>query len=247
MLKPVRHARSPNHGPREKTQPVDMLVLHYTGMKSAQEALQRLCDEASSVSAHYLIEEDGTVHALVPENRRAWHAGVSSWRGRTDVNSRSIGIELVNPGHEFGYRPFPEPQMTALIALCQAVLARHPIPARNVVGHADVAPLRKEDPGELFDWKRLAAEGIGLWPADVEAFPTEQPPSIAAVQEELTAIGYAAPRSGALDEATAKALTAFQRHFRPADLSGVPDAETWAMLKAVRTAADADRAHQLDG
>lgn len=247
MLKPVRHARSPNHGPRDTSQPVDMLVLHYTGMKSAQEALQRLCDEASSVSAHYLIEEDGTLHALVPETRRAWHAGVSSWRGRTDVNNRSIGIELVNPGHEFGYRPFPEAQMAALIELCRAVLSRHPIPARNVVGHADVAPLRKEDPGELFDWKRLASEGIGLWPTDLEAFPTEQPPSIGDVQDQLAAIGYAAPRSGVLDEATAKALVAFQRHYRPADLSGTPDSETWALLKAVRVCTDADRSRQLKG
>lgn len=239
MVKPLRYARSPNHGPRTAGL-VDMLVLHYTGMRSAQEALQRLCDKESSVSAHWLVEEDGTLHALVPEDRRAWHAGVSSWRGRTDVNSRSIGIEIVNPGHEFGYRPFPEAQMQALIALCRDILGRWPsIPARNVVGHSDVAPLRKEDPGELFDWKRLAAEGIGLWPVPAEAVPTEQPKSILEVQEALSAIGYATPRSGQLDEATHKAIVAFQRHYRPADLSGIPEAETWALLKALRDAVDA--------
>lgn len=242
--KSLRHARSPNHGPRPQGVPVDMLVLHYTGMRSAQDALKRLCDEASSVSAHYVIEEDGTVHQLVPESRRAWHAGVSSWRRRTDVNGRSIGIELVNPGHEFGYRPFPEAQMTALIRLCKEVLSRHPIAARNVVGHADVAPLRKEDPGELFDWKRLAAEGIGLWPLEVEAFPTEQPGSILEVQQTLAAIGYPAPRSGALDEPTGKAIVAFQRRFRPTDLSGAPDPETWARMKAVLALVEEDRARE---
>lgn len=239
--KSLRTARSPNHGPRPQGVPVDMLVLHYTGMPTAQDALKRLCDEASSVSAHYVIEEDGTIHQLVPEERRAWHAGVSSWRGRTDVNGRSVGIELVNPGHEFGYRPFPEAQMQALIPLCKEILARHPIPPRNVVGHADVAPLRKEDPGELFDWKRLAADGIGLWPWEAEAFPLKQPESFAAIQETLATIGYAVPRSGAPDEATAKALIAFQRHFRPADLSGQPDPETWGLLQAVRALVEADR------
>lgn len=234
MVKPLRYARSPNHGPRTSGG-IDMLVLHYTGMRSAQDALKRLCDKSSDVSAHWLVEEDGTLHALVPENRRAWHAGVSSWRGRTDINSRSIGIEIVNPGHEFGYRPFPDAQIAAVIALCQAILARHPgIPPRNVVGHSDVAPLRKEDPGELFDWKRLAAAGIGLWPQPVEAVPTAQPDSIQAVQDVLAEIGYAAPRSGQLDEATAKAIVAFQRHYRPADLSGMPDAETWALMLALR-------------
>ncbi|GAA0581561.1 N-acetylmuramoyl-L-alanine amidase [Caenispirillum bisanense] len=242
MVKPLRYARSPNHGPRTGGG-IDMLVLHYTGMRSAQDALQRLCDKSSDVSAHWLVEEDGTLHALVPEDRRAWHAGVSSWRGRTDVNSRSIGIEIVNPGHEFGYRPFPDAQMDAVIELCQAILARHPgIPARNVVGHSDVAPLRKEDPGELFDWKRLAAAGIGLWPQPAEAVPTAQPGSIQAVQDVLAEIGYAAPRSGQLDEATAKAIIAFQRHYRPADLSGMPDAETWALMQALRDLVTADRA-----
>lgn len=239
MVKPLRYARSPNHGPRTGGV-IDMLVLHYTGMRSAQEALQRLCDKESDVSAHWLVEEDGTLHALVPEDRRAWHAGVSSWRGRTDINSRSIGVEIVNPGHEFGYRPFPEAQMEAVVDLCRAILTRHPtIPARNVVGHSDVAPLRKEDPGELFDWKRLAAGGIGLWPVPAEAVPTAQPESIHQVQDALARIGYATPRSGQLDDPTHRAIVAFQRHYRPADLSGIPDAETWALLTALRDMVEA--------
>ncbi|MCA1940532.1 MAG: N-acetylmuramoyl-L-alanine amidase [Caenispirillum bisanense] len=242
MVKPPRYARSPNHGPRAEGLRVDMLVLHYTGMRSAQDALKRLCDKSSDVSAHWLVEEDGTLHCLVPEGRRAWHAGVSSWRGRTDINSRSIGVEIVNPGHEFGYRPFPAVQIEAVIGLCRDILARHPgIPARNVVGHSDVAPLRKEDPGELFDWKRLAAEGVGLWPVPAEAVPTAQPGSIAEVQAALADIGYAVPRSGALDEATSKAIIAFQRHYRPADLSGMPDAETWALIQALRDLVETPR------
>ena len=138
-----------------------MLVLHYTGMRSAAEALARLTDPEAKVSAHYLIDEDGTVVRLVDEEMRAWHAGVSFWRGATDINARSIGIELVNPGHEFGYRPFPRAQMAALIDLALDIVARWPIPARNVVGHSDVAPRRKMDPGELFDWPRLAAPASG--------------------------------------------------------------------------------------
>ena len=147
---------SPNHDDRGGAA-IDMLVLHYTGMKTAEAALERLCDPAAKVSAHYTIDEDGTVYAHVPEARRAWHAGVSFWAGATDINSRSIGIELVNPGHEFGYRDFPDAQIAALITLCHGILLRHPIPSARVLGHSDVAPARKEDPGELFPWERLAA------------------------------------------------------------------------------------------
>jgi len=158
---------SPNHNERPTGTAINMLVLHYTGMKSCEAALGRLCDENAQVSAHYLIDEDGTLYHLVDESRRAWHAGVSSWRGITDVNAHSIGIELVNPGHEHGYRDFPEVQMVALIDLCKDVLSRHAIPAQNVVGHSDVAPERKQDPGELFDWQRLASNGIGMWPREI--------------------------------------------------------------------------------
>jgi len=189
-------------------------VLHYTGMPSAQAALERLCDPEAKVSAHYMIDEDGTTYSLVPEERRAWHAGVSSWRGFSDVNSRSIGIELVNPGHEFGYRPFPKAQMDALIPLARNILSLHPIPARNVVAHSDVAPARKDDPGELFDWRELAAEGIGLWP---EAGTDESP-----------AIGLADYGYDVSDmEST---IIAFQRHFRPASLDGVFDVECRRLL-----------------
>ncbi len=155
---------SPNHDARAEGKPLDMLLLHYTGMESAAAALDRMCDPAAKVSAHYMIDEDGTVYRLVDEDRRAWHAGVAHWAGEDDINSRAIGIELVNPGHEFGYRAFPEPQMAALEALCLDILSRHDIPPDRVLGHSDVAPDRRQDPGDLFDWKRLAAKGIGLWP-----------------------------------------------------------------------------------
>jgi len=215
---------SPNFDARPGAGAVDMLILHYTGMKSGQEALDRLCDPAARVSAHYLIDEDGTVCRLVDEGQRAWHAGLSSWRGRSDINGASIGIELVNPGHEFGYRPFPEAQMTALIPLARAILARHPIPPRHVLGHSDVAPSRKQDPGEFFDWERLAEAGIGLWPDFTQ--PVAVPTTLEALQEALAAIGYAVPRSGMLDDETKAVVTAFQRHFRRACCDGVPDAET---------------------
>jgi len=215
---------SPNQGPRPADATVDMLVLHYTGMADAAAALGRLTDPAAEVSAHYLIDEEGTVHRLVDEARRAWHAGMASWRGHTDINDRSIGIELVNPGHEFGYRPFPEAQIMALIALCQEILSRHPIPARNVVGHSDVAPARKTDPGELFDWARLAAAGIGLWPAESDA-------STADIAQMLARYGY--------DTADhAATITAFQRHFRPERVDGLEDDQCSTRLAGLLAAID---------
>ena len=214
--------RSPNFDARPSDTPIAMLVVHYTGMESAAAALERLCDPASKVGAHYLIGEDGEVAALIDEEMRAWHAGVSSWRGEGDVNGRSLGVELVNLGHEFGYRPFPEPQMAALEALCLEILARHPIEARNVVGHSDVAPRRKTDPGELFDWPRLAGAGIGLWPFAAEPFAAGEDE----VRSLLAAFGYET-------EDLALTLAAFQRHFRPALIDGVADAETAGILKAL--------------
>jgi N-acetylmuramoyl-L-alanine amidase len=215
---------SPNHGPRPGDGRVDMLILHYTGMPTAAAALERLSAAEAQVSAHYLVEEDGTVWRLVEETRRAWHAGASRWGAVTDVNGASIGIELVNPGHEWGYRAFPEAQMAALEELCRGILARHPIPARHVLGHSDVAPLRKTDPGELFDWPRLAHAGIGLWPDfAVAATP---PADVADLQRLLERIGYAVPTGGVLDDATRLAIAAFQRHFRPARCDGEPDDET---------------------
>jgi N-acetylmuramoyl-L-alanine amidase len=155
--------RSPNYNSRQGRD-VSMIVLHYTGMQSAGAAIERLCDEAAQVSAHYVIEESGTVHQLVDEAENAWHAGVSFWRGRQGVNPYSVGIEIVNPGHEWGYCPFPMPQMESVAELCTGILSRHAIKPWDVVGHSDVAPIRKEDPGEYFDWNRLSRHGIGLWP-----------------------------------------------------------------------------------
>ena len=156
------HREEPSPNFNERRLPVSMIVLHYTGMQSAAEALERLKDPAAEVSAHYLIDEDGTVIRLVDEAKRAWHAGRSFWRGITDVNSASVGIELVNPGHEFGYRPFPDAQMEALVPLLADIVRRHDIPRANVVGHSDVAPARKIDPGELFDWDMLARYNLTL-------------------------------------------------------------------------------------
>jgi N-acetylmuramoyl-L-alanine amidase len=230
----LRDRPSPNFDARAGAGTVDMLVLHYTGMRTAQEALDRLCDPAAKVSAHYLIEEDGSVWRLVDEAQRAWHAGISWWRGCRDINGASIGIELVNPGHEFGYRPFPEPQMAALETLAREILNRHPIPPRAVLGHSDIAPQRKQDPGELFDWARLGKAGIGLWPDFTQT--ASAPETIAALQSALGTIGYESPQSGALDAATCAVITAFQRHFRPSLCDGAADAETRRRIALVAAA-----------
>ena len=157
---------SPNHDARPDGIAIDILLLHYTGMQSTEAALDRLTDSEAKVSAHYLIDEDGRCYRMVDEARRAWHAGVAFWQGATNINARSIGIELANPGHQFGYRPFGDRQMECLKNLCKVILDRHPIPATRVLAHSDVAPDRKEDPGELFDWENLARNGIGMWPAE---------------------------------------------------------------------------------
>ena len=196
--------------------PVDTLVLHYTGMTDAAAAIARLRDPAAQVSAHYLVHEDGAILALVPEHRRAWHAGESYWRGHRDINARSVGVEIVNPGHAHGYRDFPPAQMAAVRDLCAGILARHPIPARNVVGHSDIAPARKQDPGEKFDWQWLARMGIGIWP-DADGVPVD-------ARAALGAIGY--------DDGVALpiVLRAFQRHWRPERCDGVMDPPTAARL-----------------
>lgn len=224
----IAEAPSPNHEPRPSGTPVDILLLHYTGMASGDAALRRLRDPAAKVSAHYMIEEDGRVLRLVPEHRRAWHAGRSCWAGATDVNGRAIGIELVNPGHELGYRPFPEAQMAALTALAADVLARHHIPRRRVLAHSDVAPGRKRDPGELFDWRRLAAAGLALWPEPADP-PAETPP-VSWFQARLAEIGYCLAASGRSDAPTRAVLAAFQRRFRPEAVTGAADRQTAARL-----------------
>ena len=219
---------SPNFNERRAGASVDILLLHYTGMPTAAGALQRLCDPAAKVSAHYTIDEDGTIYRHVAEARRAWHAGASCWAGEHDINARSVGIELVNPGHEFGYREFPEAQIAALIELARGIVQRHPIPPRRVLAHSDVAPRRKIDPGEKFPWPRLAAAGIGVWPKPprLDISRSVQVPEI---QRDLAAIGYECPASGVLDEDTRAAIAAFQRHFRPAQVNGIPDGETMAL------------------
>jgi len=227
----VTDAPSPNHEPRAAGVPLDTVVLHYTGMPTGAEAIARLRDPAATVSAHYLIETGGRVLRLVPEHRRAWHAGAACWAGETDINSRSIGIELVNRGHAWGYHPFPDSQLESLRGLLAEVMQRHTIPPERVLGHSDVAPARKIDPGELLPWRWLADQGLAVWPVPVES-PVETP-GLAWFQDGLAAVGYCVPRSHTLDDATANVLTAFQRRFRPAAVTGAPDTETAARLRGL--------------
>jgi N-acetylmuramoyl-L-alanine amidase len=212
-------APSPNADARPAGAEIDHLVLHYTGMQTATGAIARLRDPVAKVSSHYVVDEDGTVYALVGETLRAWHAGISFWRGARELNGRSIGIEIVNPGHEWGYRAFPAAQMLAVRDLCLKILARHPIPARNVVGHSDIAPNRKQDPGELFPWAWLAGQGVGLW--------TESTGPAGDLMADLAAIGYDTslpPRD---------VITTFQRHFLPQHLTGVADEKTTGRAAAL--------------
>lgn len=229
-----------------------MVVIHYTGMATAEAALARMCDPDARVSAHYMIGEDGTVWRLVAEGMRAWHAGESRWAGHRNINDISIGIELVNPGHEFGYRPFGAAQMAALVDLGRDIVERHRIPPARVLGHSDVAPRRKQDPGELFDWAALAEAGIGLWPAETHGDPPadtapgggKAAPSpgtsdlaIAAAQRHLCEYGYNIAVTGTLDAASHKVVAAFQRHFRPARIDGAIDTETaWLIQELCRLA-----------
>jgi N-acetylmuramoyl-L-alanine amidase len=213
---------SPNFD--ERQQPISMIVLHYTGMPDAEGALNRLTSPESKVSAHYLVDEDGSIYSLVDEADRAWHAGKSRWRNVADVNSASVGIEIVNPGHEFGYRPFPDEQIAALIPLVAAIKDRHAIGRGNVVGHSDVAPARKEDPGELFPWEALARRRLAL-PSPrrdlIDPFWSD-----AGFLLALERFGY-----DVTDEK--KAVIAFQRRFRPDRLDGIIDGECRAKLLAL--------------
>ena len=223
-------APSPNFNDRPP-EPVSVLVLHYTGMKNPGDALDRLTKADSNVSAHYLVCESGRIYAMVPEEKRAWHAGVSHWRGRDNLNDISIGIEIENPGHEWGYRPFPKAQMEAVARLCQDILSRHPIPPCNVIAHSDIAPERKEDPGELFEWQWLAEQGVGVWPDSGQWSVVSGQWSIGEIQGNLSKYGYYLPVTGEMDALTEKTIIAFQRHFRPAKLDGQWDAECMQMLQ----------------
>ncbi len=229
----IEAAPSPNQDDRPAGSVVDTLVLHYTGMRSGQAAIDRLRDPAARVSSHYVVGEDGGIVRLVEEQRRAYHAGISNWRGRPVLNDRSVGIEIVNPGHEWGYRPFPEVQMRSVAALCRLILSRHAIPARNVLAHSDVAPDRKQDPGELFDWRGLADAGVGLWPDGDGAVITDDASSVVAVRQGLVDIGYAVAPHGEADAPLASVLRAFQRHWRPEVVSGLADIGTRARIAAL--------------
>jgi N-acetylmuramoyl-L-alanine amidase len=228
---------SPNHGPRRRG--VDALILHYTGMASAEAALQRLCDPAAEVSCHYLIYEDGSIQQLVEEKRRAWHAGQSFWAGERDMNSASIGIEIANGGPDFGSPPFADAQIDAVIALAHDIIARHKIPPPRILAHSDIAPLRKADPGEYFPWRRLAKAGIGHFVEPV-AIGDDRPlargaagEGVEELQRLLTRYGYEVDGTGHYDARTEAVVTAFQRHFRPERVDGRADRSTVATLRGL--------------
>jgi N-acetylmuramoyl-L-alanine amidase len=231
---------SPNFDDRAGGPP-DILLLHYTGMRTGEAALERLTSAESKVSAHYVVFEDGGIVQCVPEDKRAWHAGVSFWAGETDINSRSIGIEIVNPGHEFGYSDFPLRQIAAVISLSKSILARHPaILPERVLAHSDVAPSRKQDPGEKFPWELLADSGVGHW---VRAAPLKVAgmtlmtgytgEAVTRLQRLLKSYGYGVEDSGTFDETTRDAVAAFQRHFRQARVDGIADSSTLMTLRAL--------------
>ena len=219
----IKDIPSPNFNDRPDNVPIDLLVMHYTGMVGFDQALQRLCDPDYKVSSHYLVDEDGKIVRLVDEKKQAWHAGVSCWCGRAALNENSIGIEIVNPGHEFGYREFPKKQMEAVLELSSDIVSRHKILPRNIVGHSDIAPTRKKDPGELFDWRFLATNGIGLYP-DIKAKKIKNPDKVIAapgdqnlqvkgLQENLSKYGYYVKADGYYGDKTEAAVVAFKRHF----------------------------------
>ena len=247
---------SPNFDDRAD-QPIDMLVLHYTGMRSAHNAISRLCDAEAKVSSHYVVDEDGIIYQLVDEKSRAWHAGVASWRGNSNINQRSIGIEIVNPGHDYGYRPFPKAQMESVMQLSKDICERYCIASWNVIGHSDVAPERKQDPGELFDWKYLAQNGVGQLPeaplmltclikAPIKwisrlfsggSYPAMQMGDAGAavlqMQQKLAQYGYGIAATGTFDAATKAFVIGFQRHFCPSNISGIWDEECHKALESL--------------
>ena len=232
---------SPNCDERKGGRVPDMILLHYTGMATGAAALARLCASESKVSCHFVVFEDGRIVQCVPESLRAWHAGVSSWAGDTDINSCSIGIEIVNPGHEFGYSNYPLRQIAAVISLCKTILTRRgPIGAERILAHSDVAPARKQDPGEKFPWDLLSESGVGHWvrPAPLNLDgpllkPGDHGDTVTRLQRTLRAYGYGIEETGNYDDATREVVTAFQRHFRQARVDGVADASTLLTLRAL--------------
>ncbi len=237
----INELPSANFGPR-KSVAVDArvrhIVMHYTGMTSCQKALDRLCDPRTEVSAHYVVDEDGTIHRMVAEDMRAWHAGVSFWHGLRDLNSTSVGIEIVNPGHDYGYRAFPDVQIEAVTELAGDIMQRHGIAPCDVLGHSDVAPGRKVDPGELFPWQALAAHGIGLWPEETVTLPGH--PDMTGALRRLSEIGYAVPLTPELGNdilkpgsAVTDVIAEFQVHYRQGKVDGLLDNETATRIAAV--------------
>ena len=238
---------SPNVEPRRSGLVPTILLLHYTGLESMAKAIDWLTREGSGVSCHYGIDEDGRITQMVAEGLRAWHAGESIWEGQTDINSASIGIEIHNCGHAFGYPGFPEAQMQAVERLSRDIVARHGIAPARVLAHSDVAPSRKKDPGEKFPWDRLARAGIGHWvppapvvPGDDGLGPGAAEPRIAAVQVALRRYGYGIEPTGVIDERTEFVVTAFQRHFRPERVDGRIDRSTVATLERLIAALPQD-------
>ena len=228
---------SPTHDERRDGRAPEIILLHYTGMQNAQQALNRLCSRNSKVSSHYFVFEDGRIVQSVQESRRAWHAGESHWAGETDINSASIGVEIANPGHDFDYPDFPSRQIAAVIALCRGIVARRGIRPDRVLAHSDVAPSRKRDPGEKFPWRLLADSGIGEWVTPSRI--TDKGPSLAlgqtsddvrGLQIALADFGYGLQVTGTFDETTRDVVTAFQRHFRPANVDGIADGSTLRTL-----------------
>jgi N-acetylmuramoyl-L-alanine amidase len=229
---------SPNHDERNGGRRADMILLHYTGMLDAAEALERLCAPASKVSAHYLVLEDGRIIQLVQESRRAWHAGASYWAGETDINSCSIGIEIANPGYDFGYPDFPKRQIAAVTALCRGIQTRHTIAPERVLAHSDVAPSRKQDPGEKFPWRTLSDSGVGHWvkPARITKGAAvlalgDRGEAVTVMQDTLSQYGYGLTVNGTYDSATYDVVAAFQRHFRPERIDGIADESTRSTLR----------------
>lgn len=240
-------APSPNFNARRG--PPDMIVLHYTGMQTAEGAIARLRDPGAEVSAHYVVDEDGRVLSLVPEERRAWHAGRGEWQGETDVNAASIGIEIVNPGHEFGYRPFPQAQIARVIDLVADIRSRWTVPDVRIIAHSDCAPGRKQDPGELFPWRQLAQAGHGLWfePAaeriaalGVPLSPGDEGLGVIVLRSGLHRLGYGLKPGGDYDDQTRLTIEAFQRHWRPDRVDGIADGETRARLVGLLQLASAE-------